>query len=119
MSSAPCGLRATTTRRSPSTATRSGSSRWAAGTAGRDDKGALIAAAAGIVELIKLGDGQEYVAPAGVTLYVEVDDVDALHARLVARDMTAAVPRNRPWGHRQISVEDPDGVTVTFFSPVA
>jgi len=83
---------------------------------GPDDQGALLAAAGGIIELIKLRDGQEYVAPAGVSLYVEVDDVDALHARL---GEAAAVPRNRPWGHRQLSVEDPDGVTVTFFSPVA
>ena len=83
---------------------------------GPDDKGALIAAASGIVELIMLREGQPYVAPAGVSLYVEVDDVDALHARLGG---AAAVPRNRPWGHRQLSVQDPDGVTVTLFSPVA
>jgi catechol 2,3-dioxygenase-like lactoylglutathione lyase family enzyme len=81
---------------------------------GPDDRGALFAAASGTVELIKLPEGEAYVAPAGISLYVEVDDVDALHARLG----TAAVPRNQPWGHRQLTVEDPDGITVTFFAPV-
>src|SRR5689334_22474166 len=67
---------------------------------GPDDQGALLAAGPGTIELLKLRHGQPYVAPAGISLYVEVDDVDAVHARLGG----AEVPRNRPWGHRQLSV---------------
>ena len=52
---------------------------------GPEDKGALLAAGSGIVELIKLHEGQAYVAPTGVGLYVEVDDVDELHERLAVQ----------------------------------
>jgi catechol 2,3-dioxygenase-like lactoylglutathione lyase family enzyme len=85
---------------------------------GEDDRGALLGAASGIVELLKLPEGQEYVAPAGVSLLVEVDDVDAFHAQLTAHGLKAPAPEDRPWGARQFSVQDPDGVTVTLFSPV-
>ena len=76
-----------------------------------DDKGILLAAASGIVELLQLPAGQAYVEPAGISLYIEVDDVDALHARL-----GGPPPVDRPWGQRQVSVVDPDGVRVTFFT---
>jgi len=81
-----------------------------------DDKGVLLAAASGIVELLQLPAGQQYVEPAGISLYIEVDDVDALHGRLA--DLAASPPEDRPWGQRQLSVVDPDGVRVTFFSPI-
>jgi catechol 2,3-dioxygenase-like lactoylglutathione lyase family enzyme len=81
-----------------------------------DDKGVLLAAASGIVELLKLPAGQQYVEPAGISLYIEVDDVDALHGRLA--DLAPSPPEDRPWGQRQLSVVDPDGVRVTFFSPI-
>ena len=85
---------------------------------GEDDRGAILGAASGLVELIKLAQDQEYVAPAGVSLYVEVDDVDAFHAQLAAHGLRAPAPEDRPWGHRQFSVKDPDGVQVTLFSPL-
>jgi catechol 2,3-dioxygenase-like lactoylglutathione lyase family enzyme len=85
---------------------------------GPNDQGALLAAASGIIELIKLPAGEPYVAPAGVSLYVEVDDVDALHAGLEAVGIAAAVPRDRPWGHRQLSITDPDGIPIAFFTPI-
>lgn len=85
---------------------------------GPEDQGALLGAASGIVELMKLPESQAYVAPAGLSLYVQVDDVDETHARLAARGLTAPAPEDRPWGHRQFSVVDPDGVRVTLFSPL-
>ncbi len=84
---------------------------------GPEDKGALLAAGSGIVELIQLHEGQAYVAPTGVGLYVEVDDVDELYERLAVHALSR--PEHRPWGHRVFSVADPDGVEVTLFSPVA
>src|SRR5215475_15523556 len=66
---------------------------------GPDDKGVLLGAASGIVELLELPAGQPYVEPAGISLYIEVDDVDALHARL-----GGAPPVDSPWGQRQLSV---------------
>ncbi len=84
---------------------------------GEDDRGALLGAASGIVELIKLAPGQEYVSPAGIGLYVEVDDADAFHAEVAARGLRADAPEDQSWGARQFSVTDPDGVRVTLFSP--
>ena len=83
---------------------------------GPDDRGALLAAGSGIVELIQLHEGQAYIPPAGMGLYVEVDDVDALSEQLAG--VALSPPENRPWGHRVLSIADPDGVDVTLFSPV-
>jgi catechol 2,3-dioxygenase-like lactoylglutathione lyase family enzyme len=81
-----------------------------------DDKGILLAAASGIIELLQLPEAATYVEPAGIGLYIEVDDVDMLHARLGGLSMLR--PQDTSWGHRQLLVTDPDGVPVTFFSPI-
>ncbi|MBB4660707.1 VOC family protein [Conexibacter arvalis] len=50
---------------------------------------------------------------AGMLVTVEVDDVDAVHARAVARGLPFHVPlRDEPWGQRHFITEDPDGVLV-------
>jgi catechol 2,3-dioxygenase-like lactoylglutathione lyase family enzyme len=81
-----------------------------------DDKGTLFGAASGIIEVIVLHDDQAYEAPTGVGLLVEVDDVDATYARLATKRLTREPPATKPWGHRQFTVTDPDGVHVTLFS---
>lgn len=50
---------------------------------------------------------------AGMLVTVEVDDVDAVHARAAARHLPIHVPlRDEPWGQRHFITEDPDGVLV-------
>lgn len=50
---------------------------------------------------------------AGLLVTVEVDDVDAVHARAEARELPFHVPlRDEPWGQRHFITEDPDGVLV-------
>jgi catechol 2,3-dioxygenase-like lactoylglutathione lyase family enzyme len=52
-------------------------------------------------------------AGAGMLVTIEVDDVDAVHARAVARGLPFHVPlRDEPWGQRHFITEDPDGVLV-------
>jgi catechol 2,3-dioxygenase-like lactoylglutathione lyase family enzyme len=83
---------------------------------GPDDKGTLFGAASGIVEVIALHEGQRYEAPTGIGLLVEVDDVHAIYERFAAKGLTRDPPETKPWGHRQFTVTDPDGIHVTLFS---
>ena len=56
----------------------------------------------------------------GVTLYLEVDDVDDYAARFTRQGVTAALPpKTQFYGLRTCVVTDPDGYTLTFFTPVA
>ena len=44
-----------------------------------------------------------------------VDDVDALHARALARGLEPeAPPRDAPWGERYFHISDPDGHELSF-----
>lgn len=58
---------------------------------------------------------QKVPAPAPLTLYVRVDDADALHARYASRqaDITEALG-SRPWGMREFALRDPDGHLLRF-----
>ncbi len=53
----------------------------------------------------------------GVQLYVECDDVDAVHAEVVARGVGAETLRLTGYGWRAFSVQDPDGYRVIFQQP--
>jgi uncharacterized glyoxalase superfamily protein PhnB len=65
------------------------------------------------VEFIETAD----VAPVtGVSVGIEHTDVDELHERMVAAGITVTQPpTDQPWGHRNVAVEDPSGLAVTFF----
>lgn len=55
---------------------------------------------------------------AGVLIYFEVEDVDAVHEK--ARELGATVeapPEDRPYG-RAFTLNDPDGYVVSFLVPV-
>jgi len=52
-----------------------------------------------------------------VCVIFEVDDLDQWHARAVERGAPAGrFPEDMPWGHREASVLDPNGLVVTCFS---
>jgi uncharacterized glyoxalase superfamily protein PhnB len=63
--------------------------------------------------------GQGTIVPPGaVSLYVEVDDVDAEFERVRATGAPlAAPPSDKPWGDRSFELVDPAGVRVYLFSP--
>jgi catechol 2,3-dioxygenase-like lactoylglutathione lyase family enzyme len=46
--------------------------------------------------------------------YLEVDDVDALHAEITARGATCSAPADRPYGMREIVVTTADGHRLVF-----
>ena len=55
--------------------------------------------------------------PAAPGISVEVDDVDAVHARASERGLEIAYPlRDEPWGVRRFMVREPSGTTVNILS---
>lgn len=57
--------------------------------------------------------GEDASAPVHPDLSVEVDDVDAVYAQMVARGATIVRPlQDEEWGVRRFFVRDPDGKVV-------
>jgi predicted enzyme related to lactoylglutathione lyase len=80
-----------------------------------DDRCAMFAAADGIVEILYFATAPRLTDP--IYLIYEVDDVDGWHARAVDSGATTGrSPEDMPWGHREASVIDPNGLVVTCFS---
>jgi catechol 2,3-dioxygenase-like lactoylglutathione lyase family enzyme len=46
--------------------------------------------------------------------YMEVDDINALHAEITARGATCSEPANRPYGMREVVVTTADGHRTVF-----
>lgn len=62
---------------------------------------------------VHLAKGKQ--APTGVRIFFWVKDVDALHAEVTGRGAAIAVPiGTRPYGIRDFSIRDPNGVEVVF-----
>ncbi len=56
------------------------------------------------------GDGTS-----GGVVFLLVDDVDGLHAELVAKGVPIALePTDQTWGNREMYIEDPDGNSIRF-----
>jgi catechol 2,3-dioxygenase-like lactoylglutathione lyase family enzyme len=52
---------------------------------------------------------------AGGAVFLLVEDVDALHAELVAKGVRVALePTDQTWGNREMYVEDADGNSIRF-----
>jgi len=74
------------------------------------------AAGSGQVEVFEHVDGS---LPSfeGMKIAWEVADVEAEHARLVDAGATIVdPPTDRPWGHRNMAISDPDGLTIVLFT---
>ena len=83
---------------------------------GPDDQGALFRAASGVIEILSVPKGREHAPPRGSVL-IEVEAVDAWHSRLRERGMAIEQPpTDEPWGHRDLALEDPNGLRVVLFS---
>ncbi len=48
------------------------------------------------------------------TTFIYVDDVDTLHAELLAKGVTVSGPFDQTWGNREIGVRDADRNVITF-----
>jgi catechol 2,3-dioxygenase-like lactoylglutathione lyase family enzyme len=61
------------------------------------------------------GDARRY--SGGMQVEVQVEDVDAEHARLRRLGVEVTDPRDQPWGERNFSFADPDGYTWSYGQP--
>jgi predicted enzyme related to lactoylglutathione lyase len=83
-----------------------------------DDRGAMFAAADGIVEVMYSATAPFITDP--VYVVYEVDDVEGWHARAVERGAPPGRwPEDVPWGHREASLLDPNGLIVTCFTKLS
>jgi catechol 2,3-dioxygenase-like lactoylglutathione lyase family enzyme len=77
----------------------------------------FVATGTGQIEIFEYVDAGSAPVPTGMKLAWEVDDVDAEFARLSAAGVPILeAPTDRPWGHRNITIADPDGIVVTLFT---
>jgi predicted enzyme related to lactoylglutathione lyase len=57
--------------------------------------------------------GQSSEPPAGLSLWLQVRNIDGEHDRLTAAGVTVTQPpRREPWGLVEMWIEDPDGVRI-------
>jgi catechol 2,3-dioxygenase-like lactoylglutathione lyase family enzyme len=71
------------------------------------------------VGFMKPCEGQPTFGGAGVTICLEVENVDAEHDRLKTEGVEVTVPlRDNPWGDRSFTVVDPAGVALHIFRPI-
>ena len=62
--------------------------------------------------LVMLGQGSAQWPPKAAALYVWIPDVDATYARALAAGATSeSAPEDKPYGHRNAGVLDPNGIT--------
>ena len=69
--------------------------------------------------LVMLGQAGGPWQPRPAALYLWVDDVDATYARAIQAGATSeSEPEDKPYGHRNAGVIDPNGVTWWIAAPV-
>jgi uncharacterized glyoxalase superfamily protein PhnB len=56
----------------------------------------------------------------GARLRIAVDDVDAFQKALLAKKYRHSRPglQDMPWGAREMTIDDPSGNKITFFTPI-
>ncbi len=86
---------------------------------GPGDAGSVFHAGAGMIEIFSAAPGVEVARPQGVSMLIQVDDVDAFYRRAQERGLKVLLePTTFPWGQRVLRLEDPDGIIVALFTPV-
>jgi len=83
-----------------------------------EDRAAVLSRGAGMLEIFAASSRHEKVAPSGVRLSVEVDDVPRRLERLRSAGFgVESDAETMPWGLVQAGVRDPDGLEVVLYSP--
>ncbi len=81
-----------------------------------DGRGTLFATGGGVIEVIEDSPHHPAEVPHGVSVSIEVTDVEELHGRLAVAGVAPTDPlADRPWGHRSFAIQDPNGLPLTFF----
>ena len=87
-----------------------------------DDRGTLLRAASGVIEVLALPQGPsdhlwDHRPPQGAFMAIEVEDVTALYDRVIEKGFLVQQElQDQEWGHRSFCVQEPNGLTLYFFS---
>lgn len=91
-----------------------------------DDRGTLIGAASGMIEVLALpmGGGSDHLfdarPPQGAFLVIEVDHVEDSYLRAKEKRLPIQQElKDQSWEHRSFCLREPNGLTLYFFSPRA
>ena len=89
-----------------------------------DDRGTLLSAASGITEVLALPHRQsnhlwDHRPPQGTFMAIEVEDVAALYDRVIEKKLLVQKElQNQEWGHQSFCVQEPNRLTLYFFSGI-
>jgi catechol 2,3-dioxygenase-like lactoylglutathione lyase family enzyme len=88
-----------------------------------DDRGALFAAASGIIEILarpRGGDPSHFWddrPPQGAFMVIEVESVEQTYRRAIEKGLPIQQHlTTQAWGHRSFCVREPNGLTLYFFA---
>jgi catechol 2,3-dioxygenase-like lactoylglutathione lyase family enzyme len=90
-----------------------------------DDRGTLFSAAAGMIEVLAAPTGaSEHLwddrSPQGAFMVIEVEAVAAVYERAIAQGLPIQQAlQDQTWGHRSFCLQEPNGLTLYFFSQLA
>lgn len=80
-------------------------------------KGTIFVAGSAFVEVLAMDEAHG--PPQNIELYFPVADVDAFAEDLLNQGVALySEPTDKPWGHRTVSVLDPDGVRAIAYSEI-
>jgi catechol 2,3-dioxygenase-like lactoylglutathione lyase family enzyme len=88
----------------------------------QDDRGTLISAASGLIEVLALPQGEaEHLfdrrSPQGAFMVIELDRLDEMYERALQNGLPIQQELgNQSWGHRSFCIREPNGLTLYFFS---
>lgn len=84
-----------------------------------DDRVRVYGAASGQIEVIYAPDWMEFPESNGLTLQMQVEDVDAYCERITEKGYAIKRgPQNQFWGHRNAKIVDPGGIELTVYSEI-
>lgn len=87
---------------------------------GPGDAGSVFHAGPALVEIFSPAPGADVPVPQGVSMLLQVEDVDAFYRRAQQRGLKVLLePTSFPWGQRVLRLQDPDGITVALFTPLS
>jgi uncharacterized glyoxalase superfamily protein PhnB len=86
---------------------------------GHDDRVTLYKAASGVIETIYAPPDSEVPESMGLTIQIEVDNVDAFFEQIRLKEVPIIRGiENKFWGHRNFKIRDPNGIEITVYSPI-
>lgn len=83
---------------------------------GPNDRGTVLYAGLGLIEIFAPVEGQPYVQPQGVSMSIMIDNADAAYQDALDKGLKILeAPMSFDFGQRLFRLQDPDGITVSLY----